>query len=161
MRVQHAPTCSTSHALFRWRVRRHKVDGDEIPTDRSVRLGVVFLPRWRVYPNNARVRAPNRLNLRPRFSLSPARKSAGESPNVWYFSFRSLDFRFCVFSWFWFNFGAISLGLVRLGPPIRIHWMSMLHFGPPSFNFRIGFKLFNKYSTEVLIYSIWSFSWNW
>ena len=161
MRVPHAPAFYTAHALFRWRVRCPTVAGDEIPPCISMRLRMVFLPRWRVCPKNVRGRVDGRLKRRPRFSLSPARKSAGESPNLWYFSFRSLDFRFCVFSWFWFNFGAISLGLVRLGPPIRIHWMSMLHFGPPSFNFRIGFKLFNKYSTEVLIYSIWSFSWNW
>ena len=78
-------------------------DGDEIPTYRAVRLGVFFLPRWRVYHQNAGGRAGDRLNRRSRFSLSPAHKSAGESPNLCNFLLQSLDFGFCLFSWFWLH----------------------------------------------------------
>ena len=83
VRVMHAPSCFTAHALFRWRVRCPTVAGNEIPPCISMRLRVVFLPRWRVCHKNVRRRVDGRLKRRPRFSLSPARKSAGESPILW------------------------------------------------------------------------------
>ena len=60
------------------------------------------------------------------------------------FYFIPLTFDFVFFP----DFGCISFDVVRLGPPIGIDWMSMFQFGPPSFNFRILFKLFNKFSTK-------------
>ena len=78
------------------------------------------------------------------FSLSLLHVKVQESPPIYAtFYFSPLTFDFC----FSLDFGCISFDLVRLGPPISIDWMAMFQFGPPSFNFRIRFKLFNKYST--------------
>ena len=47
-RASHAPVGFPPHALFRWRVKPHTVPGNFPPEYLSMRLIVVFLPRWRV-----------------------------------------------------------------------------------------------------------------
>ena len=48
VRVAHARHGFSSDALFRRRVRRHTVDGDELPESMAMRLLMGFLPRRRV-----------------------------------------------------------------------------------------------------------------
>ena len=78
-------------------------------------------------------------------SLSPARKSAGDSPVLVAFHFSPLTFNFIYGP----DFCYISFDLVRLGPSIAINSMLMFHSSPISFNFRIKFKKINLFGTEV------------
>ena len=71
---------------------------------------------------------------RPRF-LSLLHVNVQESPPfIFPLHFDPYTFNFV----FGPNFCYISFNFVRLGPPISIDWMSKFHFGPSTFNFRIG-----------------------
>ena len=73
-------------ALFRRRVRRHTVAGDEIPETMAMRLLMVFLPRRRVSSSDVRVHGGGDVSLSPPSTIPDA------SPKCAYVSLRSLEF---------------------------------------------------------------------
>ena len=88
-----------------------------------------------------------------RVSLSPARTSAGASPELYSFSLQSLGFKFHFLPWILIQ----KFYFCRLGPPIGIDSMSNVQLGPSSFNFRIGLKKMNLFGTVVIISAFLSF----
>ena len=153
MRAPHAPHDIQSHALFRRRVRPHTVAGDAMRESRTIRLLMSFLPRWRVWSSDVGGRSGGRLKPEAPF-LSLLRVQLQESPpscNMFHFG-PSIS-NFISFPDFWY----ISFDFVQLGPPIGIDSMSSFQFGPPSFNFRIGLKKMNLFSTVISISSFLPF----
>ena len=111
------------------------------------------LPVWRVWSHGGRGCGGGRLKLVSPF-LSLLLVKVQERPLV------LLPFHFVPFTLNFVygpDFCYISFDLVQLGPLIEINYIFMFHFGPPSFNFRIGFKYLNIFGPEVVIFLILSF----
>ena len=153
VRVAHTHHRFPPDALFRRRVRCHTAAGDELPESREMRLLMVFLPRRRVSSSDIRGRGGGRVKPVATF-LSLLQVQLQERPlSCHMFHFGPYISNFVCFPDFWY----ISFDFVQLGPPIGIDSMFSFPFGPPSFNFRIGLKKMNLFSTVVSISSFLPF----
>ena len=136
VRVSHARHDFSPDALLRRRVRRHTVDGDELPEYMAMRLLMGFLPRQRVASSDVCGSGGGRLNPVATF-LSLLQVQLQESPPSCYmFHFSPYSSNFVCFPDFWYR----SFDFIQLGPPIGIDSVFIFQFGPSSFNFRIGLK---------------------
>ena len=143
-REGHAPDSFSPHALFRRCVHSHTVFGDELPASIPMRLRIVFLPMRHVSTTDVCVRGGGQCKPLATF-LSLLHVKVQESPPVFVtFHFGPWTFNFV----FGPDFCYIRFDLVRLGPSIEINSMLMIHFNP-FFNFRIGFRNINLFSTAV------------
>ena len=145
----HAPDGFSPHALFRQRVRRLTVSGDELPEYIAMRLLMVFLSRRRVSSSDVRVRGGGRVKPVATFLSLLQVQLQERPPSCHMFHFGPYSSNFVCFPDFWY----ISFDFVQLGPPIGIDSMFIFQFGPSSFNFRIGLKKMNLFSTVVSISS--------
>ena len=153
VRASHARHGFPPDALFRRHVRRITVSGDALPESRAMRLFMGFLPRRRVASSDVRGSEDGRVKPAETF-VSLLQVQLQESPpSLQMFHFSPYSSNFICFPDFWY----ISFDFVRLGSPIGIDSMFSFQFGPLSFNFRIGLKRMNLFSTVVLISSFFPF----